>query len=467
MTKPDWVTDSIFYQIFPDRFYNGDTTNDPPNVKPWNSTPSNKSFHGGDLIGITKKLDYLLDLGINAIYINPIFQSPSNHRYNTYDYYKIDSKLGDLNEFKFFLDIAHKNNVHVILDGVFNHCGRGFFAFNDMLENNNDSPYKDWFLPNTFPLDAYSPGKAKNYEAWWQIKSLPKFNIKNPAVREYLFRVAKYWIDLGADGWRLDVPNEINDIEFWQEFCAGVKSINKNAYILGEIWIPDNKWVADDLFDGLMNYPLRDLLLKALIHEPPSISDFSSGINNLINIYSPATGFLNYQLLGSHDTERIFSLLKGNINKIKLAFQFIFSLPGTPAIYYGDEIGLQGGKDPACRSTFNWDNKLWNNELLNWTKLLISTRKNNSLLRTGTVSVLNQYDSANCLMLVRSMDSRKLFMPFNFSSQNVNIDIPLSIANLTKSHHAIDILKNETIIGNNGFINIKLHPYTGAWISVD
>mgnify|MGYP001823123149 CR=1 FL=1 len=261
MPVPSWVQDSVFYQIFPDRFYNGDQSNDPPNVHPWESKPTIWNFMGGDLGGIIQKFDYLLDLGVTAIYLNPIFQSASNHRYNISDYFKIDPKLGHLKDFHDLLDLAHANNIKVILDGVFNHCGRGFFAFSDLLENQEFSPYKDWFHVNTFPIDAYGTGKSKDYESWWGFKSLPKFNTNTFAVRRYIMDVAQYWIEQGADGWRLDVPNEINDDEFWAEFRYNVKSINNEAYIFGEIWEADTRWVGDAHFDGLMNYPVRDALL--------------------------------------------------------------------------------------------------------------------------------------------------------------------------------------------------------------
>ncbi len=218
MSVPSWVQDSVFYQIFPDRFANGDPGNDPPNVQPWGSPPTIWDFQGGDLQGIIQHFDYLLDLGVNALYLNPIFHATSNHRYNTTDYYKIDPKLGDMGDFHALLDLAHRHNMRLILDGVFNHCGRGFFAFADVLENHQHSPYRDWFHINRFPVDAFSPGEARDYKAWWGIKSLPKFNTTNPDVRKYLLDVARYWIEQGADGWRLDVPNEIDDDPFWDEF---------------------------------------------------------------------------------------------------------------------------------------------------------------------------------------------------------------------------------------------------------
>ncbi|MBI4769613.1 MAG: alpha-amylase, partial [Chloroflexi bacterium] len=208
MSVPSWVQDSIFYQIFPDRFANGDPDLDPPNVQPWGAPPTTSGFQGGDLAGVLHRLDYLLDLGVNAIYLNPIFHATSNHRYNATDYFSIDPRLGALADFRRLLERAHANGIRIILDGVFNHCGRGHFAFNDLLENGADSPYKDWFHVRHFPPHAYGHGDALDYEGWWNHKSLPRFNTATPAVRRHLLSVARYWIDQGIDGWRLDVPNE-------------------------------------------------------------------------------------------------------------------------------------------------------------------------------------------------------------------------------------------------------------------
>ena len=196
--------------------------------------------------------------------MNPVFAATSNHRYNTGDYYQIDPKLGTLADFRALIDAAHRNNIRIILDGVFNHCGRGFFAFVDVLENEANSAYKDWFSINHFPLDAYGNGDPPNYAAWWNHRSLPKLNTGNPAVRKYIFDVARYWIEQGADGWRLDVPNEIDDDAFWEEFRHVVKSANRDAYLVGEIWKVNPRWANDTHFDGLMNYPVRDALIPLL-----------------------------------------------------------------------------------------------------------------------------------------------------------------------------------------------------------
>lgn len=384
MSIPEWVFDSIFYQIFPDRFANGDSTNDPPNKQTWGTPPDSVHFQGGDLAGIQSKLDYLIDLGVNAIYLNPIFQSPSSHRYNTYDYYQIDPKLGGMREFRDFLGSAHQQGMHVILDGVFNHCGRGFFAFNDILENESVSPYLDWFHIQRFPLMAYAPGKSTNYTAWWGYKSLPKFNTSHPPVRKYIFDVAKYWIDQGIDGWRLDVPNEINDDSFWAEYRQVVRSANPDAYLVGEIWEIDPRWADESHFDGLMNYPIRKAILT-LLTDDHGVDGFVSDISKTIGSYKYENVLAMYSLLGSHDVERIKTLLGGSTFKTRLANTLLFGLPGVPAIYYGDEIGVEGGRDPDCRRAFPWDESRWDHSLREHIRKLAQIRMAYPALRRGQI----------------------------------------------------------------------------------
>jgi len=253
-TTPEWVHHAIFYQIFPDRFAKSKKVMKSNNLESWDSAPSVYGYKGGDLLGVVEKLDYLQDLGVNAIYFNPIFQSASNHRYHTHDYFQVDPMLGGYKAFKKLLREAHKRNMRVVLDGVFNHASRGFFQFNDILENGEKSAYLDWFDIRGFPLNAYHG--EPNYRCWWGLPALPEFNTDNPQVRDYIFSVAKYWVDEGIDGWRLDVPFEIDDDAFWQEFRQVVKRANPDAYITGEIAQDASRWLAGDQFDAVMNYLL-------------------------------------------------------------------------------------------------------------------------------------------------------------------------------------------------------------------
>lgn len=426
MSVPDWVQDAVFYQIFPDRFANGDLENDPPNVLSWGSQPTTWGFQGGDLLGIIQKFDYLLDLGINAIYLNPIFQATSNHRYNTTDYYQIDPKLGNLEDFHHLVDYAHRNGVRIILDGVFNHCGRGFFAFNDLLENQEYSPYRDWFHINHFPVDAYSWGGASDYLGWWGMKSLPKFNTANPKTRRYLLDVARYWIKQGTDGWRLDVPNEIDDDSFWAEFRQVVKSANPDAYLVGEIWSPDKRWVGKDHFDGLMNYPVMDALVGFLGTNTLDAAHFAEKVEGLLSFYPHDNVYAMYTPLGTHDTERILTRMGNNLNKTRLAFLFQFSFPGAPAIYYGDEIGLVGGKDPGCRGAFLWEETQWNTELRNYIKNLVQLRKKHIALRRGVYVPLKLDANSACYAFARIAPDDQILVIMNSSASaiklNINVD---------------------------------------------
>jgi len=465
MNIPEWVKDSIFYQIFPDRFANGNTENDPPNVQPWGSPPDPVHFQGGDLEGIEQKLDYLQDLGINAIYLNPIFLSPSTHRYNTVDYYRIDPKLGTLDDFRRLLKKVHQRGMRIVLDGVFNHCGRGFFAFNDLLENGANSPYLDWFHVRGFPLNAYSRGKATRYEAWWGFKSLPKFNTNNPAVRRYLLEVARYWIEEGIDGWRLDVPNEIDDDEFWGEFRQIVKSANPNVYLVGEIWDLLARWVNETHFDGVMHYPLRSAILDVL-RGGIGINDFYLRLMQIEETYGQDALFGMYLLLGSHDTERVKTLLNGNAQKLRLAYLLMFAFPGTPAIYYGDEVGLEGGKDPDCRRAFPWNENGWDRDLRQWIQKLIQIRRETPLLRRGKWKLLEPTQCDGVVRMAREGGGEKLLILANLNSEPCRISLPAETENPIPHQSLRNLLGDQfPIEKNQNHWEISLPGLSGGYFS--
>lgn len=461
MTPPYWLQDAIFYHIFPDRFANGDRENDPPNVQKWGTPPTLWGFQGGDLRGILQHFDYLLDLGINAIYLNPIFTATSNHRYNTSDYFQIDPRLGTLQDFRALVETAHRNGVRIILDGVFNHCGRGFFAFVDVLENGEHSPYKDWFHIRRFPLDAYGPGEAHNYLAWWNLKSLPKFNTAHPPVREYLFRVARYWIEQGADGWRLDVPNEIDDDSFWAEFRRVVRAANRDACLIGEIWDINPRWVDENHFDGLMNYPVRDALL-AFLQEHEDAHRFGERLQALFRAYRRENLYAMYVPLGSHDTERLKTALGGQVEKVKLAFLFQMAFPGAPAIYYGDEIGLEGGKDPDNRRAFPWHESVWNHELRHWVKTLIALRKRYPSLRRGDFIPLLAEE--RIFAFGRRLGEEKILVALNASGQARRIEVPCEAFHWEEGRLLHGLIDRQTYRASNNKVVIHLSPWQGTWI---
>ena len=478
MSTPDWLQDALFYQIFPDRFANGDPSNNPSNVQPWGAPPTLYGFQGGDLRGIQMRLDYLLDLGINAIYLNPIFLSPSNHRYNTTDYFAIDPKLGSLKDFQALVGAAHAKGMRIILDGVFNHCARGFFAFADLLENGSDSPYLDWFHVRRFPLNAYAPGKARNFAGWWGYKSLPKFNTDNPAVRRYLIRVARYWIEQGADGWRLDVPNEIDDDDFWSEFRWVVKSANPQAGLIGEIWEANPRWLGEKTFDGLMNYPLRAAILGLLMKPgtphsgvqiaPLTSTEFANRLEALLKLYPRENVYSMYNLLGSHDTDRLVTLLEGDLEKIKLAYAILYAYPGSISMYYGDEIGLAGGRDPDCRGAFPWEKEQWNTGLQDWVKKLIHLRQRLAALRRGDFRRLLLDEQQGSYAFARTTGQASLVVALNASPAAHNLAIPWNRTGLSTDMLAAnppkDLLNAAPVWAENETLQVHLPAWGIAWI---
>lgn len=461
MSTPYWVQDAIFYQIFPDRFANGNPANNPPNIQKWGSMPTTWGFQGGDLRGIIQHIDYLLDLGITALYLTPIFKSPSNHRYNTSDYYQIDPKLGTLDDFHALVETAHRNEVRIILDGVFNHCGRGFFPFVDVLENGEHSPYRDWFFINRFPLDAYGSGDPHNFIGWWNHKALPKLNTGNPQVRKYIFGVARYWLEQGIDGWRLDVPNEIDDDSFWAEFRRVVRSVNRDAYLVGEIWDINPHWTDEKHFDGLMNYPIRDALL-AFLQGRENAVQFSERINNLIRSYQHDNLYAMYLPLDSHDTERFKTLMAGNKEKLKLAFLFQMAFPGAPAIFYGDEIGLEGGKDPDCRRAFPWKDLDWNQDLRSWIKTLIAIRKSRPCLRRGDFTTVLAEDGL--FAFTRTVGEERILITLNATARSRHIELPCGPLGWYEGRAVQNLIEHEKMTVADGHLRLTLPAWGGAWL---
>lgn len=383
---PAWVKDAVFYQIFPDRFCRSPRYSAVGKFVDWDSKPTRENMFGGNLAGVEDKLKYIASLGVNAIYFCPIFKSNSNHRYHTVDYFEIDPVLGTLADFDRLVKKAHKLGLRVLLDGVFNHCSRGFFQFNSLMELGKESPYVDWFHVHGWPVKAYS-GKP-NYECWWGMPALPKFNTNNPEVREYLFSVGEFWMKRGIDGWRLDVPNEIDDDSFWQEFRRRVKAINPEAYIVGEIWDDPSRWLQGDQFDGVMNYMFRKAVLAYLFEKNPiSIEEFCNRLQWAFppNRWDVPACDIPMNLLGSHDTIRLQSVDCADEARVRLALALLFFMPGAPCIYYGEELGLKGGKDPDNRRTIPWENleTLKKHPVHEWILELIQLRKDQVALRQG------------------------------------------------------------------------------------
>jgi neopullulanase len=421
---PEWVQDAIFYQIFPDRFARSESVPKPANLQAWGSTPTYHGYQGGDLLGVVENLDYLTELGVNAIYFNPVFRSGSNHRYHTHDYFQVDPMLGGNDALRALLDAAHARGIRVVLDGVFNHAGRGFFQFHDILESGAESAYLDWFTVQDWPLRPYGSNQP-NYAAWWGNPALPKFNTATPAVRNFLFDVARHWVGFGIDGWRLDVPGEIDDDAFWREFRSVVKTANPDAYIVGEIWGDATRWLQGDQFDAVMNYPIGRAALGFFAADtldpeyrpggfrvqPMQARAFAAEVDHILNQYAWPTTLAQLNVLDSHDTARFLHQAGGDRSALRLALLFMMIAPGAPCVYYGDEIGMTGGPDPDCRRAFPWDSRLWDDDLLAWTRKAIALRWAHPALRRGRFATLYAVDGVYALG--RSHDADLVVVVFN------------------------------------------------------
>ncbi|HEY9737349.1 MAG TPA: glycoside hydrolase family 13 protein [Trichocoleus sp.] len=439
---PDWVKNAVFYQIFPDRFARTQRqVNDPAMAVPleeWESLPTPFGYKGGNLWGVIDKLDYLQDLGINAIYFTPIFQSASNHRYHTHDYYRIDPLLGGDTAFYALLEAAHQRDIRVVLDGVFNHSSRGFFYFNDILENGPHSPWLDWFKVEGWPLSAYDGAQPANYLGWVGNRALPTFNHDNPNAREYIMRVGEYWIKQGIDGWRLDVPFEIKTEGFWQEFRDRIKAINPEAYIVGEVWQDARFWLDGTQFDGVMNYlftgptiafTAKDRVALPLVEEPhyfpyPALdaAEYASKIQDLLDLYDWEIHQAQLNILSSHDTARILSVVSDDEDSMALAVLLQMTFPGAPSVYYGDEVGLAGGLDPDSRRVFPTEER-WNHTLLKLHKDLIALRHARPALRTGQYQCV--WAQGEVYAHTRTLGEETVLVVVNTGSENAEASLEL------------------------------------------
>ncbi len=446
--RPAWLKDALFYQIFPERFANGDSSNDPSGVQPWGGKPTGKNFFGGDIQGIIDHLDYVKDLGANAIYLNPVFASSSNHKYTTSDYMKIDPEFGTNDLFKKLVDTCHQKEIRIIIDGVFNHTGVDFWAFEDIKKNGAASKYAAWYNIYSYPVN---PPNNPNYECWWRLGSLPKLMVDNPEVKAYLFDVARYWTSMGIDGWRLDVPNEIPH-DFWIEWRKLVKSVNPECYIVGEIWDDASAWLHGDQFDGVMNYEWRKSCLDFFCREKISAKEFDEQLANLRSLYPPDANYDLQNLLGSHDTERYLTLCDGDVAKVKLSVLFQMTYLGAPMVYYGDEIGIEGGKDPDCRRTMIWDQSKWNKDLRAHFQKMIFLRNELPALRRGDITSISADD--DLLIFKRSTNNQNVFVAINRSANRREFKIS-SAKNLK------DVMTEEIFQCENGALTLNVTGMSG------
>lgn len=447
---PAWVNDTIWYQIFPERFCNGDPSINPEGTLPWREKGSvtNQEFFGGDLQGIINKLDYIRDLGVSGLYLTPVNESPTSHKYDTTDYTKIDSHFGAEETMKTLVREAHNRGIRIMLDGVFNHSGQNFAPWLDVKEKGPQSQYWDWFMVNEWPF-AEEGGNAwaKRYYTFGFFDNMPKLNTNNSAVRDYLIGVCENWVrNYDVDGIRLDVANEVSHT-FCKELRNRLKAINPDIYILGEIWHDAMPWLRGDEFDSVMNYPLGESIKDFWIDKSLTNEDFEYTINRCYTRYMQQTNDVLFNLLDSHDTKRLRSDVK-NLDEYFQQLAVLFAMPGSPCIYYGTEIAMEGGHDPDCRRCMPWgeiDGGVYN-ERMDIIRSLLHLRKEEPLLRN------RDFHFPNKINRPRVIEFNKMGWVDNYVEVIINceeedIEIPRE-GELLFSRHYIDntLLRNGILI---------------------
>ncbi|MCO6536098.1 glycoside hydrolase family 13 protein [Lactobacillus sp.] len=418
-TVPQWVKQTVWYQIFPERFANGDTNNDPQGTKKWQPSdhPGREDYYGGDLQGIIDHLDYLQELGVTGLYLCPIFKASSNHKYDTIDYLEIDPAFGDKQLFAELVEQAHKRGMRVMLDAVFNHLGSQSLQWQDVVKNGAKSKFADWFHINQFPVNPNQTGQKAmpNYDTFAFEPSMPKLNTANPAVQDFLLEIATYWVKyFDIDAWRLDVANEV-DHHFWRRFHAALIAIKPDFYIVGEIWHSARPWLNGDEFTAVMNYPYTLQIEEHFFKKTKTAQALVAALTDQLMLYRDSTNQAMMNMLDSHDTARILTLAQGDQELALQALTFMFMQTGSPCIYYGTEMGMTGGNDPDCRKPMDWSKK--NSAVWQQVQQLIAFRKKYAdTLGQGEISLT--VTATDLIKVVRTKDV-KITAYFNTTTKNV------------------------------------------------
>lgn len=459
---PKWIENQVWYSIFPERFKNGDESLNPDNVLPWGKTEkySNAQRFGGDLQGIIDELPYLKKLGVTGIYMTPIFESNSSHKYDIINYKKIDPAFGTNETFKKLVDEAHKLGLKVTLDAVFNHCSIQHPFFVDVLEKGKDSKYFDCFYiidPEKPVFDKdYSPGElipkemsAKyhsdprllNFRTFAFTPYMPKLNTNNEIMREHLLEAALYWInEYDIDGWRLDVSNEISH-KFWREFRTRVKDAKKDVYIVGENWDNSNPWLLGDQYDAVMNYgilfPIWNYFGTNIDQRQYTSTEFKYRINKVLTDYPKNVLRAQYNLIDSHDTTRILEICNNDHQLVKLPYIFLFSFPGAPSLYYGGEVGVTGKHDPDNRRCMIWDKDNQDEDLYSHIKTLIKLRNKYSAFKSTEINWIETNDAEEYVIYQKE----NLYFIISKRYKENTITLPNELANSKVK----DIYSNQTL----------------------
>lgn len=423
---PDWAENIVMYHIFPDSFASGKRELSRKPVKSlFEGEKESVSHLGGTLNGVKANIGYLKELGINCIYLNPIFAASSYHKYDTIDYFSIDPCFGTMEEFQAFVKECHENGIRVILDGVFNHCGSQFFAFLDVLEKGKASKYYDWFYEMPEPISYTDP---PSYEAFAYVKEMPKLNTGNKGVEKYFIEVGTYWIrEADIDGWRLDVANEINH-DFWRHFKAAVREVKPDAFLIGEIWEDAGEWLRGDQFDSTMNYRFSYLCKDFFATREMSVSEFDQQMQKMMMRYPRAVSLVQMNFLDSHDVPRFLTYCNGDRKRMELAFFYLMMGVGVPSVFYGDEYYIEGLSEPEYRRAMPWGQQESCYEKL---KLWIRIRKEHTALQNGRYSTVFCEDDKNVYGFKRRNQEEELLVIVNNSEEDYYYHVKEKMVSLT------------------------------------
>ncbi|MBC8369559.1 MAG: glycoside hydrolase family 13 protein [Planctomycetes bacterium] len=481
---PAWARGAVGYQIFPDRFNNGTTTNDPVSGQwdyPWPGWPiifhnnwldlpqNSSDFFGGDLYGIYQRTDYLNWLGIEFIYLNPVFESRSNHRYDATTYDSIDPMLGSNSDFNTFVRVLKRQGIRVVLDGVLNHCSSWSDWFDryetsttvGAHESPSTSPYGDWFTFGS-NFDHYS--QPDDYCSWYGYDTLPKLNYANASVRDEMIRssasVLRKWLATGISGWRLDAAEDVGpgcsggDHSVWREMRDILKTDDPESLLILEEWGNAQPWLEGDQFDGVMNFdgflfPLQEYSL----YSHTATEDFKNAMLRAVRAYPATANHSSWNQLGNHDISRALTRASNDLLRLREAIFLQMCLPGSPVLYYGDEIGMQGGSDPDNRRTLNWDISTWNIPTLLHTRKLIKLRKQNPALREGSFDPYWVHHSGRVIVFAREHPQQTLLAVSSNSSQGLQTDIPVNNY-FADGDVLIDLLSGNSVTVINSHISM-------------
>ena len=498
---PDWVYGSVMYQVFPERFANGRSEITPENTVEWGSVPTRLDFQGGDLYGVIDKLDHIESLGVNILYLNPIFLSGSTHKYDSWDHFKVDPTLGGDDGLRDLISNCHDRNIKVILDCSLNHVHPRHFAFQDIVKNGEKSEYKNWFTIFDYPVrlihrphlyantykvgwdgneeeykrylektfdetkvpvevrDDDGPIVEPSYKAWWGVPDMPKVNFESKEARQWALDVTKHWIEnFDIDGWRMDVAKEL-DFSFWKEFRDIAHKANKDTLLISEIFGDTSQWLQGDRFDGTMNYSFREAMTDYFATKRINNKEFADSLANLYSMYSFEALSSCQNLLSSHDVKRFLNRCGNEEDGILGAIFLQATFPGIAGIYYGDEIGLGGADDPFNREPFPWHSEeSWNSTILDYTKKLMNIKKSSSIFKYGRFELLD--DNEQFVAFRRILKDESMLCIINRSKSNDDF-------NIISNAHSVNVIHGDCaanldqgmirITNNAGNIGIILH----------